>query len=93
MYRLATQNELKKVILDCGGSIEDTIFKWQKNRDNSDYQACYKRKGFPASGSYWSSSVYASNIKGAWLVYFKDGDMSNINKTDKYYVRCVSGRQ
>ncbi len=44
------------------------------------------------SDNYWSSSVYMSNTKNAWIVNFKNGNTNNNNKTNEYYVRCVRGR-
>jgi hypothetical protein len=61
--------------------------------DISRYKPAIK-KGFKyvnTSDYYWSSSVYVSDTKYAWIVYFKFGDTKYYNKTDKYYVRCVRG--
>ncbi len=44
------------------------------------------------SDNYWSSSVYVSNSKNAWIVNFKNGNTNNNNKTNENYVRCVRGR-
>lgn len=40
--RLPTIDELKKVVTDCGGKIDE----YAKNEDNLEYQSCYKSKGF-----------------------------------------------
>jgi hypothetical protein len=44
-----------------------------------------------ASGSYWSSSSYASNPTGAWNVYFFDGEVFAGNTGNGYAVRGVRG--
>ena len=46
-----------------------------------------------ASYYYWSSSEYVSGSSYAWEVYFYYGSTSFNDKSDKYYVRCVRGRQ
>jgi hypothetical protein len=40
---------------------------------------------------YWSSTTYAPNTTGAWLVHFLGGFVRTANKSNSYYVRCVSG--
>ena len=45
------------------------------------------------SGIYWSSSVYVSDKKSAWVVSFKGGDTGDYYKTDEGHVRCVRDRQ
>jgi len=45
------------------------------------------------SGYYWSSSVYVSNTKNAWYVYFKLGRTYYGSLANEVYVRCVRGRQ
>ena len=42
---------------------------------------------------YWSSSVYKGDSSRAWYVYFYYGYDFYGNKSSKYYVRCVRGRQ
>jgi len=63
--RLPTIEELRKVIMDCGGVINDG----KNNNKNSSYQSCYKAKGF-ASNNYWSSTTNASVSSDAWYVSF-----------------------
>ena len=62
--------------------------------DISRYKPAIKKdfKYVNTSDYFWSSSVYVSYTKYAWVVYFKDGNSYNGNKTDKLYVRCVRGR-
>jgi hypothetical protein len=85
--RLPTIEELRKVVTDCGGVIDD-----YENNENSNYQACYKAKGF-TSNYYWSSTTHASDSSNAWLVYFYDGYDLRYDKTNEDYVRCVRGGQ
>jgi hypothetical protein len=40
---------------------------------------------------YWSSSSYVEFPDHAWLVYFDLGNVSNISKSNAYYVRAVRG--
>jgi hypothetical protein len=92
--RLPTIEELRKVVMDCGGILNNDFFgdDAQKNRDNSSYQSCYKAKGF-TSNVYWSSTTNASDSSNAWLVYFNDGYDYQYDKTYERYVRCVRGGQ
>jgi hypothetical protein len=39
--------------------------------------------------NYWSSSTYALTTILAWTVYFINGDVYILGKTNNYYVRCV----
>jgi hypothetical protein len=40
---------------------------------------------------YWTSTNYASNSDGAWIVNFEDGSLFHHKKTYKYFVRAVRG--
>lgn len=54
------------------------------------------KKGFKhvnTLDNYWSSSSFVSHDEGAWIVYFKNGNINANYKTVKFYVRCVRGRQ
>jgi len=87
--RLATIDELKKVVTDCGGIIDDD----GSNRADSVYQDCYKKKGFNSSEYYWSASTTASNTGVVWVVYFGNGSDDDHHKSNSYYVRCVRDGQ
>jgi hypothetical protein len=76
---------LRKVVTDCGGTIDD----YGNNRNNFNYQFCYKDKGF-TSRWYWSKTV--KNSSSAWFVLFEGGDGNWYLKTSTYYVLCVSGQ-
>ena len=82
--RLPTIAELKKVVTDCGGTIDD----WDNNKANSSYQSCYKEKGF-TSYYYWSSTTHASYTLNAWYVNFYNGYTSYSDKSGNNLVRCV----
>jgi len=43
------------------------------------------------SEPYWSSTTDVGSTGNAWSLFFRDGSVSYNNKTDNYYVRCVSG--
>jgi hypothetical protein len=88
--RLPSINELKSVVISCGGEIDD----YDNNLNDSNYQTCYKQKDFSSSSdSYWSSSSYVSVDEYALIVYFLSGYTNYGNKTDEHYVRCVRGIQ
>ncbi len=50
-----------------------------------------KKKKDKIANNYWSSTTYAPNTTNAWNVNFNNGNVNNNNKTNPYYVRCVSG--
>lgn len=61
-------------------------------------RACYSpaidQSVFPATPTnqyFWSASPYAGNSGDAWSVYFYDGAVAYITKTDKRHVRLVRG--
>ena len=79
---MATLDELKKVVTDCGGTINDV-----KNVVNTVYWNCYTTKGFTNAGGYWSA---ASNTSNAWLVNFFLGRAQHHTKsTYDSAIRCV----
>jgi hypothetical protein len=48
--------------------------------------------GSTQSGGYWSSTPFASNPYGAWVVFFNVGSVSNdLGKDSISYVRAVRG--
>lgn len=81
-------HEFKKIVSDCGGEVN----KYNQNGNNSNYQACYKEKGFSSSNEYWSASQYGENTKSVWVVNFKFGGIGDKVKTEKKYVRCLRGK-
>ena len=91
--RLPSIGELKRVVTNCGGEMrDDTPAEWSRNKNNSNYQSCYKRKGF-VSGYYWSSTTVVGYEDSAWYVSFGGGGDYWDGKSDSNYVRCVRARQ
>jgi hypothetical protein len=96
--RLPTIEELKKVVMDCGGTITTFSDKnWEsltnKNKANKLYQACYKAKGFDYN-YYWSSSTFNGFEDVVRIVHFNMGYVGGEdNKDDSTYVRCVRDGQ
>ncbi len=86
--RLPSIEELKEVVTECGGKIDD----FDNNVANSSYQSCYETKGF-TSGFYWSSSPYLSGTSDAWFVRFKFGYDGWDDKSRTHFVRCVRDSQ
>jgi hypothetical protein len=86
--RLPTIEELGKVVTDCGGVID----AWKDNKNNSNYQNCYKKRGFNSS-NYWSSTSNSSYVDAAWIVDFYYGGQYDYGKYGSYYVRCVRAGQ
>ena len=82
--RLPTIDELKKVVTDCGGKIDE----YAKNEDNLEYQSCYKSKGF-VSYYYWSSSTVIGGWSRAWTFHFRYTEDYWLNEDGSNYVRCV----
>ena len=91
--RLPTKNELISIISECGGNTANSDSAYTENREDPNYQACYKQKGFSASNGYWSSTTYAGGSSNAWRVYFDDGCQGNSHKSNSFYVRCVRAGQ
>ncbi|MEA1917778.1 MAG: DUF1566 domain-containing protein [Campylobacterota bacterium] len=46
-----------------------------------------------SSNAYWSSTAYEGNSDGAWVVYFRSGDMFDGYKDYSGHVRCVTDGQ
>ncbi len=74
-WRLPSVNELKTII-DRGQAAAPFI----------------DQTAFPGTVAtyYWSASTYVPFPTDAWYVYFTTGVVNYNNKTNSYYVRCVS---
>ncbi|MDI7270079.1 MAG: DUF1566 domain-containing protein [Myxococcota bacterium] len=59
--------------------------------DDSRISPSIDTTAFPATpSSYsWSSSSYSGSSSYAWHVNFSSGNVSNLDKTNSYYVRCI----
>lgn len=88
--RLASFNELKKVVTNCTGIIK----AYNNNKVNFVYQDCYKRKGF-IPGNSWSSRSFDDGIENhlAWVVDFYDGYVGYHFKNNNFNVSCVRDGQ
>ena len=92
--RLPTINELKEVVTDCGGEMkDDSSAELKRNRNNNQYQKCYKKKGFTNSNDYWSSTTNVNYNNHTWLVSFDYGLQNYSSKANRNYVRCVRAGQ
>lgn len=85
--QLPSIEELKEVVVDCGGVWEE----WEKNRKNSSYQSCYKAKGFSDYTWYWTREEHDSSY--ACFVGFETGLDGWDYKSGSHYVRCVRAGQ
>jgi len=88
--RLPTKIELKNVVTGCGGEMNnDDIAEWDRNRENNNYQSCYKKRGF-SYHYYWSSPTTNIHISSyVWSILFDVGGYSWYNKMDNIYVQCI----
>jgi len=77
--RLPTIDELKKVITDCGGVVDDS-----KNVKNLKYQKCYQKNGF-ASELYWSSIFIKTPVKARGVEFYGGHQLI----TSYAYTRCI----
>jgi len=92
--RLPTIDELREVIVDCGGEMKENNYaEMKKNEKNTSYQSCYKKKGFSSSSDCWSATTNASYSSDAWNVNFFNGDHRWYSKTLVSSIRCVRGGQ
>ncbi len=87
--RLPSRDDFHKVITDCGGIPDADIDEWDKNINNSQYQNCYKQKGFINDDWYWTRETYKENSSGAWSVSFKSGFDGWRSKSDLHLALCV----
>ena len=85
---LPTRDDFYKVITDCGGIADaDNNDEWNKNKNNSRYQSCYKQKWFSDNDSYWTREEKKSS--NAWFVRFYLGDGHWNLKSKNLYALCV----
>ena len=87
--RLASFEELEKVMLDCNGKLND----YKNNRANSSYQKCYKSKGFSKLEYYWSATPIGNRSRDAWFIDFSNGGKNYLSKDNEYSVQCIRKKQ
>ncbi len=86
--KLPSRDDFHKVITDCGGIPDaDSNDEWDKNRNNSQYQNCYKQKGFTNYDWYWTREEKDSSL--ACSVYFEAGFDGWDGKSSKFLALCV----
>ncbi len=87
------QNELEKVILNCGGkgegkSWEESQKNYSENRDNNLYQSCYKKEGFNSSDGYWlKKNNYSIDFYSGEITRHYDYNYKIID--DNSSIRCI----
>jgi len=83
--KLPTIDELKKVVMQCGGEIDT----YENNLYNLSYQQCYKQKGFGHDKNYWSETTTFYDVYGAWSINFKYGSQDDSYKNCLNDVKCI----
>ena len=87
--KLPSREDFHKVIRDCGGIADASGDEWDKNKNNSHYQNCYKQRGFSDKNWYWTREIYKKDSSRAWNVYFKFGNDDWLYKSDSIFALCV----
>lgn len=83
--RLPTINELRAVVTNCGGIIDDF-----QNTNNTAYTTCYRKEGFADLLTYLSSSNSLNDNDSVMSISFTYGFEYTEKKVDELgYVRCV----
>jgi hypothetical protein len=86
--KLPSREDFHKVIKACGGIADaNNRDEWDKNKNNSRYQKCYKQNGFSDEDWYWTSKENDSSV--VWYVSFNDGNDNCFHRSSQDYVRCV----
>ena len=63
--------------------------------DDTFYNPAIDTNFFPGAFAlgYWSSTTDAGSSSYAWRVFFNDGRVDSVDKSEDHYVRCVRGGQ
>ncbi|MCF6245709.1 MAG: DUF1566 domain-containing protein [Sulfurovum sp.] len=77
--RLPTLKELQKEVDECKS----------KNKEKDAYIACYKKKGFTGSSSYWSADTDKKYPKNSYGMNFYSATSGGGSKDNTVDVRCV----
>jgi len=83
--RLPTIDELKRVIDACGGDAE----RIHLQKQDTDYEACIERKGFPLRYLYQSSSLYENANDKAQFMHLTTGVFHTPKSYKDGVVYCV----
>ncbi len=86
---LASVEEIKKAIIDCGGKITDSAMSEEAkaNMKNTKYQECIKAKGFAHFS--WTGTTNQQNTNYALYANFEVGGIFNYNKNNKQTFHCM----
>jgi hypothetical protein len=89
--RLPSIEEFENIATICGGTID--AYNLFKNKNNSSYQDCIRKKGF-SFRYYWSSTITHNYLSFAvWTVHIGGGSKSSFGKFGSRYVSCVQLEQ
>lgn len=89
---LPSIDEFKAVVASCDGKIANSEVEQINNIKNTNYQQCYKQKGFSDLDYYWSSTDVGT--PGArWQANMWNGTIRWNVESAHYYVRCVRDRK
>lgn len=88
-WRVPSGDELKSLVVCIDGKPVPNGARYCENTTGP----VIDTKIFPATkaGHYWTNKSYGENLKDAWVVYFYNGLHDYFQKTNQFYVRCVSG--
>lgn len=85
---LPSIDELKAVVASCDGKIANSEAEQINNIKNTNYQQCYRQKGFSDLDYYWSATDVGT--PGArWRANMWSGTIRWNIESAHYYVRCV----
>ena len=68
--RVPKIKEFERMIRNCGGKMSEDVVQWERNKNNSDYQSCYLKKGFPARW-YWTDTAYKGGSNHMTLIHLE----------------------
>ncbi|MBD3795339.1 MAG: DUF1566 domain-containing protein [Epsilonproteobacteria bacterium] len=83
--RLPSKDEFKELISSCGGNVKS----FKSNKNNAQYQSCYKEKSLHALGDYWSATFYSVRLASPWIVNLESGYKNDYANESNNYVICV----
>jgi len=92
--RLPTIDELKEVVIGCGGIVKETYEDSIANRDNEPYHNCYKNLGLYRNG-IWSSDIstdkdYPDFVQ---MMTFYSGDVNIALSNSAIPIKCFGSQE